>query len=75
MSQKFHSVPLLDPAPVRVRHYYKYELATLYGISQETLVAEINRFLPEFEQMGYQKNKKLLNPLQVQLLFQKIGPP
>jgi hypothetical protein len=63
------------PTSVPIKAYYKYQLAKFYGFSQETLVKFINRFIEDFEKLGYKKNDKLLSKQMVSLLFSKIGEP
>jgi hypothetical protein len=65
-----------DPeAPVKVKAYYKYELAAMYGICTKTFAAWIHRYLDELHHLGYTKHTKLLRPEVVRFLFERLGEP
>ena len=62
-------------APVKVKAYYKYELAELYGVCTKTFAAWIHMYLDELESLGYTKHTKLLRPEIVRFLFERLGEP
>ena len=65
-----------DPeAPIKVKAYYKYELAAMYGICTKTFSAWIHRYLDELQRLGYTKHPKLLRPEVVRFLFERLGEP
>ena len=57
---------------VRIKAFYKSELAELYGISSRHLRDMINRYPELKEKIG---NEKLLTPKQVRLIFEFLGEP
>ncbi len=54
------------------RTYTKSEIAGLYGISPDTLRKWL---LPLAGQIADLKNKKLLSPKEVKLVFEHLGSP
>lgn len=51
----------------------KCQLAELCGISRGTLHRWMNhRYYKELSDLGYQKNQRILLPLQVKFLFEKL---
>lgn len=66
---------LEEPAPFKVKQYYKKELAQLYGVHLNTLVSWINRHIERFEEIGYHKTQKLLDPAQVRLFIEIFDLP
>lgn len=51
----------------------KCELAILCGVSRSTLHDWMNhRYFEELKKLGYQKNQRILLPLQVKFLFEKL---
>ncbi|MBL0685293.1 DUF4248 domain-containing protein [Aquimarina mytili] len=61
--------------PVKIKAYYKYELAALYNICTKTFSSWIHIYLEELEQFGYKKRTKLLRPEVVRFLFERLGEP
>ncbi|WP_108866856.1 DUF4248 domain-containing protein [Aquimarina aquimarini] len=61
--------------PVKIKAYYKYELATMYDVSTKTFSTWINTYIKELQQFGYKKTTKLLRPEVVRFLFERIGEP
>jgi predicted metalloenzyme YecM len=72
---QYLELPFPEAREVPIRGYYKSELATLYGISLPTLKKYIDRWLAEFEDIGYSKNQQKLTPKMVRLLFERVGEP
>jgi hypothetical protein len=71
----FQEMPFPEAKEVPVKGYYKSELALLYGISLPTLKKYIDRWIAEFEAIGYSKNQQKLTPKMVRLLFERVGEP
>ncbi len=61
--------------PVKVKAYYKYELAALYNVCTKTFSSWIHTYLKELKEFGYHKNTKLLRPEVVRFLFERLGEP
>lgn len=61
--------------PVKIKAYYKHELAALYGVCTKTLSLWINIYLKQLEVFGYKKSTKLLRPEVVRFLFERLGEP
>jgi len=61
--------------PVKLKAYYKFELAALYGVCTKTLSSWIHTYLKELEVFGYTKSTKLLRPEVVRFLFERLGEP
>ena len=64
-----------DEQPVKVKAYYKYELAEMYCVCTKTFSTWIHMYLNELEPLGYTKNTKLLRPEIVRFLFERLGEP
>ena len=62
-------------APVKVKAYYKKELAAMYNVCEKTFASWIHTYLPDLEQYGYKKSTKLLRPEVVRFLFERLGEP
>ena len=60
---------------VKLRAYYKYELAALYNVCTKTFSSWIHIYLEELKQFGYKKSTKLLRPEVVRFLFERLGEP
>ena len=60
---------------VKLRAYYKYELAALYNVCTKTFSSWIHTYLDELKQFGYKKSTKLLRPEVVRFLFERLGEP
>lgn len=73
--EKVCSIDFTQNEKPKVKFYYKYELAELYGVHLNTLCSILKRHEEEFMKVGYNKNQKTLSPLQVQKLFDLIGEP
>ena len=61
--------------PVKIKAYYKKELAAMYNVCAKTLAAWIHTYLPDLEKYGYKKSTKLLRPEVVRFLFERLGEP
>ncbi len=61
--------------PVKIKAYYKYELAALYNVCTKTFSSWINIYLEELKQFGYTRSTKLLRPEVVRFLFERLGEP
>lgn len=61
--------------PVKVKAYYKKELAAMYNVCAKTFASWVHTYLPELEQYGYKKSTKLLRPEVVRFLFERLGEP
>lgn len=64
-----------DEVPPKVKAYYKYELAEMYGVSTKTFSAWVHMYLDELHPLGYTKHTKLLRPEIVRFLFERLGEP
>lgn len=56
-----------------IKAYYKRELARMYGVSWMTLRSWIKPFERELKQ--YTKDCKLIKPVDVEIIFSKLGEP
>lgn len=61
--------------PIKIKAYYKYELAALYNVCTKTFSSWIHTYLEELEKFGYKKSTKLLRPEVVRFLFERLGEP
>ncbi len=61
--------------PVKIKAYYKKELATMYNVCAKTFASWIHTYLPDLEKYGYKKSTKLLRPEVVRFLFERLGEP
>lgn len=61
--------------PVKIKAYYKYELAALYNVCTKTFSSWIHSYRKELEAFGYKKSTKLLRPEVVRFLFERLGEP
>ncbi len=61
--------------PVKLKSYYKYELAAKYNVCTKTFSSWIHIYLEELQQFGYKKSTKLLRPEVVRFLFERLGEP
>ncbi len=61
--------------PVKLKAYYKYELAALYNVCPKTLSSWIHTYLEQLKVFGYKKSTKLLRPEVVRFLFERLGEP
>lgn len=72
MDQK--SLEVIDfPESVPVKIYSKKELAELYACGKNYIPNLINRFITEFEKLGYCRKQKKLTYKQVELLRSLVG--
>ncbi|TSE03058.1 DUF4248 domain-containing protein [Aquimarina algiphila] len=62
-------------SPIKLKAYYKYELAALYNVCTKTFSSWIHTYLEELQQFGYKKSTKLLRPEVVRFLFERLGEP
>ncbi|HWY13348.1 MAG TPA: hypothetical protein VN026_18610 [Bacteroidia bacterium] len=60
---------------IPVQAYYKWQLAFSYEISVETFIIWLNPFNKELKVLGYKDNCKILSPVIVKFIFEKIGTP
>lgn len=60
---------------IKIKAYYKYELAALYNVCTKTFSSWLNMYQHELEQFGYCKHTKLLRPEIVRFLFERLGEP
>lgn len=60
---------------IKLKAYYKYELAALYSVCTKTFSSWIHMYLEELKQFGYKKSTKLLRPEVVRFLFERLGEP
>jgi len=59
--------------PIDYRCVTKCELAILTGVSCSTLQRWMNkRYFKELEKLGYEKKQRILLPLQVKFLFERL---
>ncbi|WP_241507314.1 DUF4248 domain-containing protein [Aquimarina sediminis] len=73
---KLQQVYFEGEKPVKIKAYYKYELAALYEVCTKTFSSWINTsYLEELKQFGYKKSTKLLRPEVVRFLFERLGEP
>ncbi|WP_271783683.1 DUF4248 domain-containing protein [Aquimarina algiphila] len=72
---KLQSVYFEGEEPVKIKAYYKYELAALYNVCTKTFSSWIHIYLDELQKFGYKKNTKLLRPEVVRFLFERLGEP
>ncbi|AXT51347.1 DUF4248 domain-containing protein [Aquimarina sp. BL5] len=61
--------------PIKLRAYYKHELAALYNVCTKTFSSWIHTYLEELQKFGYKKSTKLLRPEVVRFLFERLGEP
>ncbi|TSE07031.1 DUF4248 domain-containing protein [Aquimarina algiphila] len=61
--------------PIKIKAYYKYELAALYSVCTKTFSSWIHTYLEELQKFGYKKSTKLLRPEVVRFLFERLGEP
>ncbi|MBP2831266.1 DUF4248 domain-containing protein [Aquimarina sp. U1-2] len=64
-----------EQPPVKIKSYYKYELAAMYNVCSKTFSAWMHTYLEELQQFGYKKHTKLLRPEVVRFLFDRLGEP
>ena len=62
-------------APVKIKAYYKKELAAMYNVCAKTFASWIHTYLSDLEKYGYKKSTKLLRPEVVRFLFERLGEP
>jgi len=62
-------------AEFEVRSYYKGELASMYGVHVNTLSKWIDRHYRKFEEIGYHKNLRVLDPAMVKLFVKIFDTP
>lgn len=60
---------------IKIKAYYKYELAAMYRVCTKTFSSWIDMYFEELQQFGYTKHTKLLRPEVVRLLFERLGEP
>ncbi|MEL6558342.1 MAG: hypothetical protein AAFQ94_09170 [Bacteroidota bacterium] len=60
---------------VKIKPYFKSELARLYGVSIGTFGKWIKMHQTEMEKLGYKKGDRILKIPVVELLFNKLGDP
>ncbi|WP_010182651.1 DUF4248 domain-containing protein [Aquimarina agarilytica] len=61
--------------PVKVKAYYKSELAKMYNVCSKTFANWIHIYLEELTAFGYKKTTKLLRPEVVRFIFERLGEP
>ena len=54
---------------------YKYELAALYRVDVQTLVAWMDLIMDDLVKLGYHKNMKKLTPKIVRFIIRHLGEP
>ena len=62
-------------APVKIKAYYKRELAAMYNVCVKTFSSWVHTYLADLEKYGYKKSTKLLRPEVVRFLFERLGEP
>ncbi len=62
-------------APVKIKAYYKRELAAMYNVCVKTFSSWVHTYLADLEKYGYKKSTKLLRPEVVRFLFEQLGEP
>ena len=76
METKLMSVELQEgEQSIKIKAYYKYELAEMYNVCTKTFSAWIDMYLEELRTLGYTKHTKLLRPEIVRFLFERLGEP
>ncbi len=73
MMDKLIVVRFPDEPETEIRGYSKKELANMYRVGKNYIPMMIDRFLAQFEAIGYQKTQKKLTGKQVGLLVSLIG--
>jgi len=61
--------------PIKVKAYYKKELADMYNVCAKTFASWIHTYLEELQKLGYTKTTKLLRPEVVRFIFERLGEP
>ena len=61
--------------PIKIKAYYKKELAAMYNVCAKTFASWIHTYLVDLEKYGYKKSTKLLRPEVVRFLFERLGEP
>lgn len=62
-------------APIKIKAYYKKELADMYNVCTKTFASWIHTYLKELKEFGYKKTTKLLRPEVVRFIFERLGEP
>lgn len=60
---------------VPVQSYYKWQMAYAYGIDIKTFCTWLLPFMVELNKIGYKDHCKILSPVIVKLIFEKLGSP
>ena len=64
-----------DEPSLKIKAYYKYELAAMYNVCTKTFSTWIGMYLEELQPFGYTKHTKLLRPEIVRFLVERLGEP
>ncbi len=64
-----------DEPSIKIKAYYKYELAAMYNVCTKTFSTWISMYFEELQPFGYTKHTKLLRPEIVRFLFERLGEP
>ncbi|MDF9799768.1 hypothetical protein OKW21_005031 [Catalinimonas alkaloidigena] len=73
--QRLKAIEFSGEDDFKIKAYTKSELADMYGVHVNTLSKWIDRHLPAFEELGYTKTLKMLDPAMIKLFISIFSTP